>query len=430
MSLLSIHSLLLITLILPSCLLASPVRIFTKREHLEKKGSYPGWNYDDDKVRGVNLGGWFLLEPYITPSLFEAFGSDIPVDEYNYCRVLGKEEAAKRLHNHWSTFYTESDFYDMVNKYGLNHVRIPIGYWAFKPLADDPYVQGAEEYFDKAIEWARAAGLKVWVDLHGAPGSQNGFDNSGLRDRIEWPYGDNVQHTLSVIEYIAKKYGSDEYNDVITAIELLNEPLGPAMDMNVVRQFYIDGYKIVRASSNSRAVAFSDAFQAIGAWENFFRLPEYHFTILDHHQYQVFSPGELSRNIDEHVGTACGLGHGFRGEYHWNVVGEWSAALTDCTKWLNGVGRGARYDGNFGGSHYIGSCDNINNPGAWGPEQRTNYRKYVEAQLEAYEQGAGWFFWCYKTENAVEWDFRRLVEEKIFPVPFEERQFPNICHYY
>lgn len=28
--------------------------------------------YGDEKVRGVNLGGWFVLEPWITPSIFEA----------------------------------------------------------------------------------------------------------------------------------------------------------------------------------------------------------------------------------------------------------------------------------------------------------------------------------------------------------------------
>ena len=30
------------------------------------------FQWGQDKVRGVNLGGWFVLEPWITPSLFEA----------------------------------------------------------------------------------------------------------------------------------------------------------------------------------------------------------------------------------------------------------------------------------------------------------------------------------------------------------------------
>jgi glucan 1,3-beta-glucosidase len=30
------------------------------------------FDFNNTKVRGVNLGGWFVLEPWITPSIFEA----------------------------------------------------------------------------------------------------------------------------------------------------------------------------------------------------------------------------------------------------------------------------------------------------------------------------------------------------------------------
>jgi glucan 1,3-beta-glucosidase len=50
---------------------------------------------------------------------------------------------------------------------GLNHVRIPIGYWSVIPRDGDPYVQGAYEKLGQALDWAQAAGLKVMIDLHG-----------------------------------------------------------------------------------------------------------------------------------------------------------------------------------------------------------------------------------------------------------------------
>jgi len=50
---------------------------------------------------------------------------------------------------------------------GLNHVRIPIGYWALNPVDGDPYVQGQLAILDNAIGWAKEAGLKVMLDLHG-----------------------------------------------------------------------------------------------------------------------------------------------------------------------------------------------------------------------------------------------------------------------
>ena len=54
-----------------------------------------------------------------------------------------------------------------IASYGLNHVRIPIGYWAVNPLPGDPYVQGQLPFLDIALGWAADAGLNVWLDLHG-----------------------------------------------------------------------------------------------------------------------------------------------------------------------------------------------------------------------------------------------------------------------
>jgi len=122
--------------------------------------------YGSTKVRGVNLGGWFVLEPWITPSIFENSGSDTIVDEYTLTKELGKAEARKRLTDHWNSWITESDFYQ-IKRAGLNHVRIPIGYWSVYPINGDPYVQGAYDVLGKALDWANNAGLKVMIDLHG-----------------------------------------------------------------------------------------------------------------------------------------------------------------------------------------------------------------------------------------------------------------------
>lgn len=315
--------------------------------------------------------------------------------------------------------------------YGLTHVRIPIGYWAFCEIEGDPYVQGQQEYLDKAIEWARNAGLKVWIDLHGAPGSQNGFDNSGYRDQYKWLTSNTVDITLTVLELMAKKYGSDQYADVVTSIELLNEPLGPALGMDGIKDFYKRGYDIVRQNAPNLNIVFHDAFQSLNFWNDFFQAPEASLVTLDHHQYQVFSPGENARSIQDHIDVACGIGRATQTENHWRVTGEFSAALTDCTKWLNGVGRGARYDGTFNNngdtSYYIGSCANRWDISTWTDEERANSRRFVEAQFDAYDQGSGWIFWTYKTENSIEWDFRRLVENGIIPYPLDSRDYPNQC---
>ena len=132
-----------------------------------KKRQGLSFDYNNQKVQGVNLGGWFVLEPWITPSIFSEWAQNQQVkDEFTYTQTLGSEEASSRLQNHWNTWITQSDF-QQIAAMGLNHVRIPIGYWALNPLQGDPYVQGQLDVLDKAVGWASDAGLKVMLDLHG-----------------------------------------------------------------------------------------------------------------------------------------------------------------------------------------------------------------------------------------------------------------------
>lgn len=125
------------------------------------------FDYNNKKVRGVNLGGWFVLEPWITPSIFEPWAQSQTVkDEYTFCQTVGATEAYNQLSNHWNTWITQDDF-NAIAAAGLNHVRIPIGYWSIIPNEGDPYVQGAYDVLGKALDWAQSAGLMVIIDLHG-----------------------------------------------------------------------------------------------------------------------------------------------------------------------------------------------------------------------------------------------------------------------
>ncbi|CDK28300.1 unnamed protein product [Kuraishia capsulata CBS 1993] len=326
-------------------------------------------------------------------------------------------------------------------------VRIPIGYWAFEQLDEDPYVYGQEDYLDKAIEWSRNHGLKVWIDLHGAPGSQNGFDNSGLSNRIDWQKKEeNINMTLSVLNYISTKYGGKEYLDVITGIEILNEPLGPRLSMKKLHDFYKDAYYTLRETTDNNLV-YHDAFQAVGYWD--YRLnghivaanntysdlvnlsasvanSNYERVVIDYHHYEVFGVGELKDNIAEHLSSVKGYGHAVAGTRHPAVIGEWSAALTDCAPWLNGVRRGARYDATYLNDEFIGSCEGISDFSTWNSSFKESVGKFIEAQLDAYNMISGWVFWCYKTENAIEWDLSKLIEHDLFPQPLDKRVYTSL----
>jgi len=387
------------------------------------------FDYNTEIIRGVNLGGWFVLEPWITPSIFAQWaGGGGVVDEYTLSQTLGKTDAYNVLQQHWTTWITEADF-QQISAAGLNHVRIPIGYWALVALPGDPYVQGQLQVLDTALGWARTHGLNVLLDLHGAPGSQNGFDNSGRLGAIEWQTGDNVQNTLAALQLLANF--AQNYTDVVTAIELLNEPGSWDLDMDQVKEFYYNGWGDVRNDNYDTVVVIHDAFLDIDSyWNGFMNAATgVNNVMLDTHIYQVFSPDEVARSPCEHVQVACAEKEKISGTDKWLIVGEWTGAQTDCAKWLNGLGTGARYDGTFPGSSYVGDCAGKYTGTVAGMSQadKTNLQYFVEAQLDAYEAHTGWFFWNWKTESAPEWNFQDLFNNGLIPNPLTSRKVPSQC---
>jgi glucan 1,3-beta-glucosidase len=80
--------------------------------------------------------------------------------------------------------------------------------------------------------------------------------------------------------------------------------------------------------------------------------------------------------------------------------------ILTTAQWLNGRGIGARYDGTYNkggqGSSYIGSCDGKYTGSVKGlsDADRSNIKRYIEAQFVAFEKADGWIFWTWKTESA------------------------------
>ncbi|KAL2351066.1 putative Exo-beta-1,3-glucanase [Cryomyces antarcticus] len=394
---------------------------------LEKRDTF---TWGSTKIRGVNIGGWLVLEPWITPSIFQQYPlSEGIVDEYTLGQTLGHDAALSVLKPHWDSWATLADFQKIANA-GFNLVRIPIGFWAYNTYGT-PYVQGAAPYMDSAISWARQTGLKVMIDLHGAPGSQNGFDNSGQRKASPgWESGATIAQTLDVLSTIANKYAASAYSDVVVGIELLNEPLASALNVDEMKQFYRDGYGRVRQVGNQVTVVLQDAFLPPSTYNGFLSPSDNNAQLvaLDHHEYQVFNNDQVAWQPWQHRQAVCNGVAGYTGSDRWEFVGEWTAAMTDCAAALNGYGIGARYDGTYPGSTYVGSCANINFIDTWSATLRSDTRAYIEAQLETFESKTlGWIFWNFKTEASAEWDLFRLLNNGIFPQPLSDRHFGAIC---
>jgi len=284
-------------------------------------------------------------------------------------------------------------------------------------------VQGALGYVDKAVSWARQVGLKVMIDLHGAPGGQNGFDNSGERGVKNWGTGNTIAETLATLQALTTRYAADA--DVVTIIELINEP--EASD-DVVKSFYTSGYDDLNAITDNITVAICDKFYGSQWWNNF---NPGNNLMIDMHVYDIFVAGQVAQSPQEFFSIACGYGPEIKAASHWTIVGEWSGALTDCAKYLNNKGVGARYDGTYPNSTYVGNCgakysgtvDELSDA------DKYNIRRYNEAQLDAFSQRTGWLFWTWKTEGAPEWDMQAQLNGGLFPHPLSDRQYPGQCGY-
>ncbi|KAL0264654.1 glucan exo-1,3-beta-glucosidase [Diplodia seriata] len=382
-------------------------------------------------VRGVNIGGWLVLEPWITPSIFQQFPQDAGVvDEY----TLGANipNAKDILRSHWDNWVTLADFQKIADN-GFNAIRVPIGYWAFKKYQQDSYVLDAQQdHLDQALDWARQTGLKVWIDLHGAPLSQNGFDNSGQRtDTPAWTSADSVAATAEVIRMIADKYAAPSYADVVVGIELLNEPLMANLPggRGATQSYYQTGFDAVRSvagNDGGAMVVIQDGFANPPAWNGFLAGSGVTGAVVDHHEYQVFTNDLVAMSPQQHVDAVCGSAQAWgTGQDKWVVVGEFTGAMTDCAPALNGYGIGARYDGtyskknadgSFTSSTPHGTCATINWIDQWSEQNKTDTRNYINAQLDVFEQKAqGWFWWNFKTEAAAEWDLFRLIDAGVFP---------------
>lgn len=129
--------------------------------------------YNPGKVRGVNLGSLFIVEPWMMSQAWGEMGCGDQKSEFDCMLKLGQDAGDAAFKNHWDTWITEEDL-DKMKEFGLNAVRVPVGYWMIEELVDpsEHFPRGGLEYMDRLAGWAAARDMYVTLDLHGAPYSQ------------------------------------------------------------------------------------------------------------------------------------------------------------------------------------------------------------------------------------------------------------------
>ncbi|KAK5136755.1 hypothetical protein LTR08_002051 [Meristemomyces frigidus] len=412
------------------------------------------WDYGTDLVRGVNLGGWLSIEPFITPSFFSGYSThDNVIDEYTLSQTLGPTKAKSTIEQHYSSFVSEQTFAD-IQAAGFDHVRIPFSYWAVTTYDGDPYVPDVSwRYLLRGIEWARKHGLRVNLDLHGAPGSQNGWNHSGRQGPIAWLNGTdgtlNGNRTIAIHKQLSTFFTQPRYKNVITMYGLVNEPRMVELDETTVLTWSKNAIAAIQANGFTGIIIFGDGFMGLDKWQG--QLQGMQNLLLDVHQYVIFNTEQIVLNHHDKVNFACGgwTQQALRSEntatgFGPTLCGEWSQADTDCATNLNNVGVGSRWEGTLnmvstpGGSSDGSvltptcptdnspqcSCSNANaDPSTYSQEYKDWLLMFAEAQMHSFEQGWGWFYWTWQTESATQWSYKAGMAAGIMPQLAYKRDF-------
>lgn len=318
-------------------------------------------------LKGVNLGGWLVIERWITPSLF----TETPTasNEYQLAHSMAGAQAIRRHHE---TFIQEDDLAWLAAQ-GVQLLRVPVGYWIFGDEA--PYV-GAIERLDWLIAGARRHKLEVLLCLHAAPGAQNSEAHSGsgnqrrggawLRDKTA------QQRTIEVLQRLAQRYNGDD----LWGIELINEPAIDRFGLRLAR-FHRRAYQaLTKVVQPGTRIVFSDGFRPWLTSGTFGWLKQRHFPVLmDSHLYYCFGLEATQRSFAQQLQAVRKNSRLLRALKFWQpvIVGEWSAVLHKK------------------------------------PEP-TQTRQFAKAQHAAYQGAVAACYWTYKTEAPDRWNYRHMRE--------------------
>jgi glucan 1,3-beta-glucosidase len=327
----------------------------------------------DNKLRGVNLGGWLVLEKWITPSLFKTRQAS---DEYGLCLELGqRKEDVLRVHH--ESFITADDF-RWIASHGLNSVRIPVGYGIFGDI--EPYVDTIER-LDWAMEQAAANNLQVLIDLHMLPGLANDWNRQHTQGKNKWVDAQNVVLSVNTLKRLAERYSMHES---LWGIGVLNESLWD-VPKKALGEYYSAAYSEIREHCDERiAVLYHDNWRP-AEYSRLFTGVHSRALMMDMHLYQVFAEEDKNLSVEEHIEKATGWRHLIRRVQHDIpiIIGEWSGRLNEES--LRGLSE---------------------------IERNAAETSYMLAQQSAFEEATAWFYWTYKTEGKDMWNYKYVVEQE------------------
>ncbi|KAI0692451.1 glycoside hydrolase family 5 protein [Cytidiella melzeri] len=210
-----------------------------------------------DKIYGVNLGSWLVLEAWMLPAEWAAMGGESCSDcsqciasEFAYAQAY-PDTVDAAFAKHWSTWFTQ-EIVGQVKSLGINTVRVPLGYWIVEALVDrntEYYPRGGLKYLQQGLSWLKAAGIQAILDHHALPGVQTAgqqFTGRCTQD-VEFYTEYNYHRALvwaavmTTLSHLDPNFGS------VFSIEAVNEPIMDASQTPGYGDYQQNFVKTVRA---------------------------------------------------------------------------------------------------------------------------------------------------------------------------------------
>ncbi|XP_057532534.1 probable glucan 1,3-beta-glucosidase A [Amaranthus tricolor] len=319
-------------------------------------------------------GGWGDDNPSVF--IMNAFGT--LHGEYQVTNGYGPEKAPQVMNEHWSTFIVEDDF-KFMSQNGLNAVRIPVGWWiASDPNPPKPFVAGSLKALDNAFSWAQKYDIRVIIDLHAAPGSQNGNEHSATRDgSLEWGKTDEtIQQSVATIDFLASRYAR---HPKLYAIELINEPVSWGVALDTLNKYYQLGYDAVRKYSSNVSVILSNRLGIEDSKELFPLASGMQSVVVDVHYYNLFETKFNDLSVQQNIdfinnNRSSDLSTITTSNGPLTFVGEWVAEwqVSGATK--------------------------------------QDFQNFANAQLQVYGQATfGWAYWTFKNVKK-HWSLQWMIQ--------------------
>ncbi len=212
-------------------------------QNLSTQGAYlQDDNNSNVILKGINLGGWMLQEPY----LFQFTGAANSQHEFKEKLVdfIGQENTDNFYNAWYDKFITEGDI-SLLASLGFNSVRLPMHYDLFTLSIQDEPVSGENTWLDlgfnmvdNLLDWCEANNMYLILDLHAAPGGQGyGSDINDYNPEYPslWESEENKNKTIALWGKLAERYANEPW---IGGYDLLNETHWE-LNENELRNFYI-----------------------------------------------------------------------------------------------------------------------------------------------------------------------------------------------